>query len=79
MIIEIRKLSSVFANKTGLVRINVNISVPKGIGVVMLRATDIKFILIRRVCVLLVESFFKVFYINTSLNLLRGLLKRGNI
>lgn len=75
---NVREQSSILANKRRPVCINIDISIAKGIRI-LLRTPDIKFILVGRICVFLIKSFFKVFYVDSSLDFLRGFLKRGNV
>lgn len=71
-------MSSVFANEARPIRINVDISVAKGIRI-MLRTSNIKFILVYRIGIFFIKSFFKIFYIDSSLYLLRGFLEGSDI
>lgn len=66
MVINVREESSIFANKGSLVCVKINVSIAKGIWI-MLRTVDIKFILVGRIYVFFIQAFFEIFRVNSSL------------
>lgn len=69
MVIEIQKISSIFAYKAGLVRIHVDFPIAKSIGIVLRRVSNIEFILVSRIRVLIIDTLLELLFINTYLDL----------